>query len=90
MAVTISLLFMIADYLLQHAEPSDGCGQHAPPFSSGLLLGVQHAEAVSFFGVQQEDCAPGAPETLLFASDGMFSVFMMFVFVILKDARLEN
>jgi hypothetical protein len=46
-----------APYLLQHADPSAGCAQHAPPFSSGVALGVQQAEAELSLGVQQAEAA---------------------------------
>ena len=42
-------------YLSQHAEPSPGCAQQAPPFSSGDLLGVQHVDPVEGWA-QQPDC----------------------------------
>ena len=43
-------------YLSQQADPSAGCAQQAPLFSSTVLLGVQ--QAVPFDGCeQQDDCA---------------------------------
>ena len=41
-------------YLLQHAVPSEGCAQHAPSFSSFVLLGVQQ-EVSGCFVVQHEE-----------------------------------
>jgi len=38
---------------MQQAEPFSGCAQQAPLFSSGLLLGVQQAEA--FEGLEQQE-----------------------------------
>jgi hypothetical protein len=43
-------------YLLQHEDPSSGCAQQAPSFSSFVLLGVQQT-AASFFGVQHDEAA---------------------------------
>jgi len=41
------------DHLSQHADPSSGCAQQAPPFSSADWLGAQHTEAL-FFEVQHD------------------------------------
>lgn len=50
-----TILFLPA-YLSQQADPSAGCAQQAPLFSSLLLLGVQ--QAAPLVGVeQQEDSA---------------------------------
>lgn len=43
-------------YLSQQADPSTGCAQHAPLFSSFDSLGVQHT-AATFVGAQQDDAA---------------------------------
>jgi hypothetical protein len=42
-------------YLSQHIVPSSGCAQHAPLFSSWVLLGVQ--QAVESVGFEQQDDA---------------------------------
>jgi len=43
-----------SSYLSQQDEPSSGCAQHAPLFSSFVSLGVQQTE-VLFFGVQHDE-----------------------------------
>jgi hypothetical protein len=43
-------------YLSQHTEPSSGCAQQAPLFSSLVWLGVQQSDA-SLLGKQQEEVA---------------------------------
>lgn len=65
-------MLIAPDHLLQHADPSAGWAQHAPAFSSGLLLGVQQTSASSL-GVQQEfeDVDTFFLLTWLFASTGI-------------------
>jgi len=68
--------------LLQHAEPSSGCAQHAPPLSCGVSLGVQQAEALVSFGVQQPEAAGAASffSFVIFAFSTMGSS-KVFVFI---------
>lgn len=61
--------YPITFYLLQQAEPSEGCSQQAPLFSSFDWLGVQHTVASSL-GVQQDE------------ADSNFSFFVIFDFLI--------
>jgi len=74
--------------LSQQAVPSAGCAQHAPSLSSGIVLGVQHAEP-PLFGVQHEatsECSLMATSTLLLASTGTSSgSSMLELFFIYKD-----
>jgi hypothetical protein len=73
-------------YLLQQAEPSSGCAQHAPLLSSFVWLGVQHTEA-SFLGVQQEegfDSCFFSTVILLLLSTGI----SVFVSIVLKFVHL--
>lgn len=65
--------YISSDYLSQHAEPSEGCAQHAPPLSSGFSLGVQHTDAF-FLGVQHDEagvCSFFSLVALLFFNTGI-------------------
>jgi len=81
---------------LQHAEPSSGCAQHAPPLSCGVSLGVQQTEALLSLGVQQEDAAAtGTFFSLLilaFSTTGKsnVSLFINVLFYTYKDAVMTE
>jgi hypothetical protein len=74
-------------YLSQQADPSAGCAQQAPLFSSSFLPGVQQAVAVAGFE-QHEDSAivTDAFASLLFLRTGKSvicnSIFLSFVSLI--------
>jgi len=60
-------------HLSQHEDPSSGCGQQAPPLSSGFSLGLQQTDAL-FLGAQQDEEASAcffSLVTLLFLSIGI-------------------
>jgi hypothetical protein len=69
-----------AFYLSQHEDPSSGCAQHAPLFSSFVWLGVQQTE-VSFLGVQQDEATVSVfpAVILLFCITGMSEFFVSIV-----------
>jgi hypothetical protein len=72
---------------LQHADPSSGCAQHAPPLSSGFSLGVQQTEALSF-GAQHDEgvsCLT-VSDGLLFVKTGISSSVFINEFVSHRDA----
>ena len=72
----VSKVSRLCTYLLQHEEPSSGCAQQAPLFSSGLLLGVQQVVADFDTGVQHEDADPALPVVIsfVFSRTGMFVI----------------
>ena len=77
--VTKILFFITLAYLLQHADPSAGWAQQAPPLSSLLALGVQQGPSL-LVAAQHAGAVLLSLAGVALGSGGMFPVFIRLCF----------